>query len=195
MAGAGLLGPGQILQSVVHLAEGRGPAPVEQWNPDFCGDIDMEIRRDGAWYYMGTPISRAPMVRLFSTILRHDEDGKYYLVTPVEKVGIRVEETPFLAVSMQRTGEGEAQVLQFTTNVGDVISCGPAHPLNMPLGDSGEVAVPRVLVRGRLEAKMARPVYYDLVDMGVEKLVDGELKFGVWSGGVFFSLIAAEALS
>src|SRR6218665_3028615 len=103
---------------------GRGLPPVERWNPPFCGDIDMEIRADGTWFYMGTPIGRAPLVRLFSTVLRKDEDGKTYLVTPVERVGIRVVDAPFLAVEMNASGEGDAQVLTFRTNVGDVVEAG-----------------------------------------------------------------------
>src|SRR5690606_36370722 len=118
----------------------------------FCGDLDMEIRSDGSWFYMGTPIGRAPLVRLFSTVLRKDEDGKTYLVTPVEKVGIRVQDAPFLAVEMNVSEREGQQLLTFRTNVGDVVEAGPAHPLRFEIvGDNAELK-PYLLVRGRLEA-------------------------------------------
>ncbi|HEY6630892.1 MAG TPA: DUF1285 domain-containing protein, partial [Rhizobiaceae bacterium] len=104
---------------------GKGLPPVEKWNPDFCGDLDMEIRPDGTWFYLGTPIGRMPLVQLFSTVLRKDADGKTYLVTPVEKVGIRVADAPFVAVEMDVSGEGDGQVITFRTNVGDVVEAGP----------------------------------------------------------------------
>lgn len=173
----------------------RGLPPVHLWNPDFCGDIDMRIARDGTWYYMGTPIGRPPMVRLFSTILRHDEDGKYYLVTPVEKVGIQVEDAPFLAVAMQVAGKGRAQVLSFTTNVGDEAVAGPEHPIRFEIDpDSGEPA-PYVHVRARLEALIARAVFYDLVELGVEHEHEGALWFGVWSSGQFFPFMLAHEMA
>lgn len=169
-------------------AGGKGLPPVHKWNPEFCGDIDMEIRRDGSWYYMGTPIARPAMVKLFSTILRHDEDGKYYLVTPVEKVGIRVEDRPFVAVELQKEGEGEDQILHFRTNLDDYFTADEGHPLHVELDpDSGEPS-PYILVRDRLEALISRPVYYELADMAVER--DGA--YGVWSAGEFFVLGKAE---
>ncbi|TIX78989.1 MAG: DUF1285 domain-containing protein, partial [Mesorhizobium sp.] len=104
---------------------GKGPAPVERWNPAFCGDLDMEIREDGTWFYQGTPIGRMPLVQLFSSVLRKDEDGKTYLVTPAERVGIRVVDAPFIAVEMDVSGSGDSQVITFRTNVGDVVEAGP----------------------------------------------------------------------
>ena len=160
--------------------------PVERWEPPFCGDIDMEIRADGTWFYMGTPIGRERLVRLFSTVLRHDEDGKYYLVTPVEKVGITVEDAPFVAVAMKVEGEGREQVLTFTTNVGDETVAGPEHPMRFEIDrETGEPA-PYVHVRARLDALINRAVFYDLVELGTEEEHEGETWFGIWSGGVFF---------
>ncbi|WP_321393013.1 DUF1285 domain-containing protein [Emcibacter sp.] len=165
-------------------AGGKGLPPVHKWNPDFCGDIDMEIRRDGSWFYMGTPIARPAMVKLFSTILRHDEDGKYYLVTPVEKVGIRVEDRPFVAVELQREGEGEQQILHFRTNLDDYVTADADHPLRVEMdAETGEPS-PYILVRDRLEALISRPVYYELAELVVEQ--DG--RYGVWSAGEFFVL-------
>jgi len=190
--------PGGLKGLAAAEAEGkkaRGLPPVHLWNPDFCGDIDMRIARDGTWFYMGTPIGRAPMVRLFSTILRHDEDGKYYLVTPVEKVGITVEDAPFIAITMQVSGEGEAQMLSFTTNVGDETVAGPDHPIRFEMDpESGEPA-PYVHVRARLEALIARAVFYDLVELGVEHMYQGKRWFGVWSSGQFFPFMPADEMA
>jgi len=173
----------------------RGLPPVHLWNPEFCGDIDMRIARDGTWFYMGTPIGRERLVRLFSTILRHDEDGKYYLVTPVEKVGIKVDDAPFLAVAMSVEGAGRDQRLTFTTNVGDATVAGPEHPIRFVVDkETGEPA-PYVHVRARLEALINRAVFYDLVELGAEEEHDGERWFGVWSGGVFFPFMPAEEMA
>jgi len=173
---------------------GRGLPPVERWNPPFCGDIDMEIRADGTWFYLGTPIGRAPLVRLFSTVLRKDEDGKTYLVTPVEKVGIRVVDAPFLAVEMNVSGEGAAQVLTFRTNVGDVVEVGPGHPLRFVIAGENSELKPYLLVRGRLEALVSRAVMYDLVELGEIVEIDGVDMFAVRSGGVVFPVMPAAEL-
>ena len=165
----------------------KGLPPVHLWNPEFCGDIDMHIKRDGSWDYMGSPISRIKMVKLFSTILRHDEDGKYYLVTPVEKVGIRVDDAPFVAVELRVEGKGREQVLHFRTNVDDVIVMDEAHPLRLEFSAKGEPS-PYILVRDRLEALISRAVYYELAEMVEE--IDGQ--YGVWSSGHFFALEAAR---
>ena len=130
---------------------GKGAPPVERWNPEFCGDLDMEIKRDGTWFYLGTPIGRMPLVQLFSSVLRKDEDGRTYLVTPVEKVGIRIEDAPFVAVEMDVAGEGERQVLTFRTNVGDVVEAGPDHPLRFVDEEETGGLKPYLHVRGRLE--------------------------------------------
>jgi hypothetical protein len=173
---------------------GKGLPPVERWNPDFCGDLDMEIRRDGTWFYLGTPIGRMPLVQLFSTVLRKDADGKTYLVTPVEKVGIRVVDAPFLAVEMNATGNGDRQVITFRTNVGDVVEAGPEHPLRFVDEDETGGLKPYVLVRGRLEALVARPVMYELIEHGEEIDIDGTPTFAVRSKGEVYPIMPTEKL-
>lgn len=157
------------------------------WNPDFCGDIDMRIARDGTWYYLGTPIGRKPMVRLFSTIIRRDGDD-YFLVTPVEKVGIRVDDAPFVAVLLDVEGQGEQQVLRFTSNVEDQVEAGPGHPLRVELDPVTQEPSPYVLMRGNLEALIHRNVFYQLVELAVPRVIDGEAWLGVWSRGSFIRL-------
>ncbi len=179
--------------------EGINPAsralpPVEKWNPPNCGDIGMEIARDGSWKYRGSPIGRMRLVRLFSTILRHDADG-YYLVTPVEKVPVAVADVPFLAVAMEAAGQGRAQTLTFTTNVGDRACAGPDHPLRCVIAPETGAPAPYVHVRARLEARIARAVFYDLVALGVEEKHRGSRHFGVWSAGRFFPLAPAGELT
>ena len=169
------------------LAGGKLP-PVQQWNPDNCGEIEMRIARDGTWYHEGRPITRRRMVRLFSTILRHDADGVHYLVTPVEKLRIEVDDAPFVAVEMTAHGAGEDQVLVFRTNVDDEVMAGPEHPIRLERTGAGDQPAPYVHVRDRLEALIARAVFYDLVELGVEAEVAGEPYLGVWSAGAFFPL-------
>ena len=171
-----------------------GLPPVERWNPPFCGDLDMEIRADGTWFYLGTPIGRAPLVRLFSTVLRRDEDGKTYLVTPVEKVGIRVADAPFVAVEMQRTEEAGEQVLTFRTNVGDVVRADGEHPLRFVIHGENRELKPYVLVRGRLEALVSRAVMYDLVELGEVVDTEGVPMFAIRSAGVTFPVMPAGEL-
>lgn len=173
---------------------GKGVPPVERWNPAFCGDLDMEIRADGTWFYMGTPIGRPALVRLFSSVLRKDEDGKTYLVTPVEKVGIRVEDAPFLAVEMVVTGEGDHQALTFRTNVGDVVEAGPEHELRFVDQPETGGLKPYLHVRGRLEALVARSVMYDLVEAGEEIEVDGQAMFAIRSRGSVFPVMPVAEL-
>jgi len=173
---------------------GRGAAPVERWNPEFCGDLDMEIRRDGTWFYLGTPIGRMPLVQLFSSVLRKDEDGRTYLVTPVEKVGIRVEDAPFVAVEMNVSGTGDGRVLTFRTNVGDVVEAGPDNPLRFVDEPGTGGLKPYVLVRGRLEALVARPVMYELVEHGEEIEIGGVRMFAVRSHGEVYPIMPVEKL-
>lgn len=184
------------LQALISRAAraGQGLPPVERWNPDFCGDLDMEIRQDGTWFYLGTPIGRMPLVQLFSTVLRKDADGKTYLVTPVEKVGIRVVDAPFVAVEMTVTGEGDGRVITFRTNVGDVVEAGPDSPMRFVDEDETGGLKPYVLVRGRLEALVARPVMYELVEYGEEIEIAGEPMFAVRSKGAVFPIMPAEKL-
>lgn len=163
----------------------RGLPPVDLWNPAYCGEIDLVIRRDGTWVHEGTPIGRARLVRLFSTILKK-EGGRHYLVTPVEKLGVTVEDAPFLAVLMREDHGPEARRLVFTTNVGDELAAGPDHPVVFRKSPaSGEMA-PYIHVRSGLWALIARPVFYDLVGLGETREVGGEEMFGVQSGGMFF---------
>jgi uncharacterized protein len=173
---------------------GKGLPPVERWEPPFCGDIDMEIRADGTWFYMGTPIGRAPLVRLFSTVLRKDADGKTYLVTPVEKVGIRVEDAHFIAVEMAAEETGAGRVLTFRTNVGDVAAAGEEHQLRFVIDAENHGLKPYLLVRGRLEARLSRPLMYDLVALGEEIEHQGDAWFAVRSGGVVFPIMQAARL-
>jgi uncharacterized protein len=165
--------------------------PVDSWNPQNCGDIDMAIRADGSWWHEGGRMNRERMVKMFSRILRKDEDGKTYLVTPYEKVVVDVEDAPFIAVRVDRAGEaGPQQALAFLTNVGDVAVAGPENPIRVETdAETGEPA-PYVLVRGRLEAKIARPAFYELVDMAETDPKD-EKVLGVWSQGIFFPIGAA----
>ncbi|MER8593801.1 DUF1285 domain-containing protein [Mesorhizobium sp. M1182] len=173
---------------------GKGPAPVERWNPAFCGDLDMEIKQDGTWFYLGTPIGRMPLVQLFSSVLRKDVDGRTYLVTPVEKVGIRVADAPFIAVEMDVSGAGDGQIITFRTNVGDVVEAGAGHPLRFVDEDETGGLKPYVLVRGRLEALVARPVMYELVEHGEEIDIGGKRMFAVRSKGEVYPIMPAEKL-
>lgn len=165
----------------------RGLPPVHLWNPDCCGDIDIRIARDGTWFYMGTPIGRKPMVKLFSTIIRRDGDD-YFLVTPVEKCGIKVDDAPFVAVGLAVAGEGREQVLTFTTNVEDEVIAGEEHLLRVETDpETGEPA-PYLHVRVNLEALIHRNVFYQLVDMAVTEELQGQTWLGVWSCGRFFPI-------
>ncbi len=168
----------------------KGLPPVHLWNPPFCGDIDMRIARDGTWFYMGTPIGRKELVNLFSTIIRRDGDD-YFLVTPVEKVGITVDDAPFVAIDFDKTDAG----LQFLTNVGDEVVAGPDHPIRVVRDPETGEPSPYVLIRANLEALIDRKSFYRLVDLGEEDLVDGVAWFGVRSHDVFFPIIPAAELS
>jgi hypothetical protein len=170
---------------------GKGLPPVHLWNPPFCGDLDMRIASDGTWFYMGTPIGRPALVRLFSTILKREGD-KHFLVTPVEKVGIRVDDAPFLAVEMQKHSDKDGVLLlRFRTNVDDWVDCDAAHRLRFEAASDGGLT-PYLHVRADLWAKVTRALYYDLVDMGEERMVDGQEMFGVESAGEFFAMADAE---
>lgn len=174
----------------------KGLPPVHRWNPPFCGDINMEIKRNGQWFYMGTPIGRPALVKLFSSVLRRDDDDHYYLVTPVEMVRIQVEDAPFLAVLVEKHEEGGLFYLKFTTQTGDVVIAGPEHPLRVQFNDDQEPK-PYVHVRDRLEALISRNVYYQLVEWSTEGPASVEVEteinvavnntaVGVHSAGTFF---------
>lgn len=173
------------------LPEGKfaGPLPpVHLWNPEKTTDIRMEIRADGSWWHEGGRITRERMVKLFSRILRKDEDGQTYLVTPYEKVIVHVEDAPFIAVRVDRKGaSGPDQELTFTTNLDYETTAGPDAPLRIETDAATGEPAPYVLVRGRLEAKLTRPVFYELVDIAVPA-PDGTDRLGVWSRGEFFPL-------
>jgi hypothetical protein len=168
----------------------KGPPPVDQWNPPFCGDIDMRIAADGTWFYMNSPIGRKPLVKLFASVLRRDADGKYFLVTPVEKVGIRVDDAPFTAIRMTVEGEGCNQTIRFETNVDDEVSVDEAHPLRFAEEQGTGGLKPYVLVRGRLEALVSRALFYDLAAAGTVE----EGWFGVWSSGRFYPMQKAAEI-
>jgi hypothetical protein len=173
------------LEALLAAQAGKGPAPVERWDPPYCGDIGLAIRSDGMWLYQGSPIGRAALVKLFAGVLRRDADGRHYLVTPAEKVDVAVDDAPFLAVEMEVRGSGSAQSLVFRTNVDDIVEAGPAHPLRFALEPGSGGLKPYLLVRGRLEALVTRALYYDLVELAVTEEGRG---LGLWSAGVFFPL-------
>ncbi|MFT4715231.1 MAG: hypothetical protein ACI861_000793 [Paracoccaceae bacterium] len=181
------------LANAARAAGKKGLPPVHLWNPEFCGDLDMRIARDGTWFYLGTPIGRKPLVKLFSSILRRDGDD-YFLITPVEKVGITVDDAPFVAVDFDVTFEDETQIVTFTTQVDDVAIAGSAHPVRVEKNaETGEPS-PYVLIRANLEALIDRKSFYRLVDLAVHHEVDGENWFGIWSSGVFFKIIRSDEL-
>ena len=153
-----------------------------------CGHFDIHIDRDGSWFYRGTPINRASLVKLFSTVLECDADGVFWLTTPVERGRVTVEEAPFLAVELERRGDGPGQELIFRTNVGDFVTADADHPLRIATDPKTDSPRPYVLIRNRLEARLSRPVFYNLVDYGVEERVGDATRFGVWSKGTFFPL-------
>jgi hypothetical protein len=174
-------------------AGAKGPPPVHLWDPPFCGDLDMRIATDGTWYYLKTPIGRPALVKLFASVLKREGD-RYYLVTPVEKCGITVDDAPFLAVELQVQRSGQGQVLHFRTNVDDWVACGPDHPLRFePEPHSGGLK-PYLHVRRDLWAKVTRALFYDLVELGEERDIGGEHMFGVASGGAFFAMAPADSL-
>lgn len=183
-------GAGQDVTAAKGGPAQRALPPVEQWNPPFCGNIDMRIARDGTWFYCGTPIGRPALVRLFSTILRKDWDG-YVLVTPAEKVGIKVEDAPFLAVEMTAAHRGSDQVLRFLTNVEDWVEAGAGHPIRFEKGAANGIK-PYVRVRGDLWALVTRALVLDLVELGEIGEHDGARCFGVGSAGSFFPIANAD---
>jgi len=162
-------------------------AGEERRPPVDCGDLDMRIARDGSWHYRGSPIARLPLVKLFASVLRRDADGSYWLVTPAERGRIEVEDVPFLAVELTVCGEGRDRQLIFRTNLDDIVTAGPDNPLRVETAANGEPA-PYIRVRDRLEARLTRPVFYELAEIGAEERIDGETQFGVWSAGAFFRL-------
>jgi uncharacterized protein len=179
---------GLLAGLVARAASDHRRPPVERWNPAFCGDIDMVIDRDGRWHYNGSPIGREALVRLFSGVLKR-EDGRYFLVTPVEKLGIRVADVPFMAVEMATRGAGRARKMVLRTNVGDVVEVGASNPLRFALAADGGL-LPYVHVRAGLEARFTRALLYQFAEL-IE--ADGD-RLGIWAGGLFH-LLPAEAMA
>jgi hypothetical protein len=177
----------QGLEALLRAASGHRLPPVESWNPPYCGDIGLAIRADGTWTYQASPIGRIAMVKLFARVLKREADGRYYLITPAEKVDVAVEDAPFLAVEMEVAGEGASQRLIFRTNVDDIVACGPEHPLRfVPEAGSGGLK-PYLHVRGRLEALVTRALHYDLVELAVP-VAESPERLAVWSDGAMFPL-------
>ncbi len=176
------------------LGKQRGPAPVHLWDPPFCGDLDMRIAADGTWHYLGTPIGRPAMVRLFASVLKR-EGGSYFLVTPVEKVGIKVDDAPFLAVEMETQGAGTERALFFRTNVDDVVRCDAEHSLRFEAEAGTGGIKPYIHVRRDLWALVTRTLFFDLVALGETRTLDGREMFGVASAGSFFAMAPAEAMA
>jgi hypothetical protein len=179
----------RLSAAVKAASASKGPPPVERWNPPFCGDIDMRIAADGTWFYNGTPIGRPALVKLFASILRKDPD-RFVLVTPVERVGILVEDAPFLAVEMAVDGEGTSREIAFRTNVDDLVRVDASHPMRFEKGETGGIK-PYVLVRGDLWALVTRALTYDLVALGEDREVDGTMTFGVSVGEAFYPIAPA----
>ena len=179
---------GLSLAELQKLADERRLPPVERWNPERCGHSGMRIARDGTWYHEGAPIRRPAMVRLFSTVLRREPDGRHVLVTPVEKLDIDVESTAFRAVEMTTEDEGDDRRVAFRLDSGDLVVLGSDHPLSIVETEHGPS--PRVLVRHGLEAELARPVYYELAELA---LAEAHEPPGIWSNGVFFNLDSSNA--
>ena len=171
----------------------KGPPPLHLWNPPFCGDLDMRIAADGTWFYLKTPIGRPALVKLFASVLWREGD-KYFLKTPVEKVGITVDDAPFTAVEMRQEGEGAARVLHFRTNVDDWVACGAGHALRFePEPETGGLK-PYLHVRRDLWALVTRALFYDLVELGEERDIDGKRMYGVASGPEFYAMAPADDL-
>nr|WP_324292788.1 DUF1285 domain-containing protein [uncultured Cohaesibacter sp.] len=175
--------------------EGRPLPPVESWNPDFCGDLDMRIAADGTWFYLGSPIGRLPLVKLFASVLRKDEDGKTYLVTPVEKIGITVEDAHFQAVEMAADGDLAAGgVLTFRTNLGDLVPLDEEHPMRFELEPETGGLKAYIRVRGRLEARLTRALMYDLIALADAGEGPNDDQYGVASGVTFFPICSLAEL-
>lgn len=173
------------LEQLLREAASRGDAPVERWNPPYCGDIGLAIKSDGSWTYRESPINRPALVKLFSRVLRKDDDGRTYLVTPAEKIDVAVADAPFLAVEMETQGEGKSQTLTLRTNVDDIVIAGPNHPISFVIEPETGGLKPYVLVRGRLMALLSRPLTFDLADLLQPESGAGSA-LGLWSNGAFF---------
>lgn len=184
------LPPQSLIDSIPGGASGeaREPAPVHLWNPPLSGEMDMQIARDGTWYHEGDPITRKALVQLFSGILRYDDDGRYYLVTPVERWAIKVDDAPFVATQLKVEGQGEQQKLVFTTNLQNSFTAGKEHPIRVEVDSDTQEPSPYVRVRTNLDALINRNVFYELVELAVEREHNGKMCQGVWSQEYFFPI-------
>jgi hypothetical protein len=192
MAKAGQSGLDAIVTALPREAR-KGPPPVHLWNPPFCGDIDMRIAADGTWFYQKSPIGRLALVKLFASVLKREGD-RHYLVTPVEKVGITVDDAPFMAVELKAEQGPRGQVLDFRTNVDDWVAAGPEHVLRFEIDADNGGLKPYLHVRRDLWAKVTRALFYDLVERGEERAIGGKAMFGIASDGEFFVMAEASAL-
>jgi len=192
MAKEGQSGLDAITGALARAAgKAKGPPPVEKWDPPFCGDLDMRIAADGTWFYLKTPIGRPALVRLFASVLKREGD-KYFLVTPVEKCGIVVDDAPFMAVELDVKESSAGRVLNFRTNVDDWVECGPDHALRFEPEPATGGLKPYLHVRRDLWAKVTRALFFDLVELGEEREVEGKAMFGVTSMGIFFPMAPAD---
>lgn len=182
-----------LIASAKKNAGGDGLPPVDKWHPENCGEMDMVIKSDGSWWHEGSRITRAPLIKLFSTILRKDADGHTYLVTPIEKIQIKVERGHFVAIRVDVEGEGKDQRLFFTTDLGDIVEASPERPLRVETDPETLEPSPFINVRGNLEASLARPVFYELVEHAVEIDTENGKQLGVYASGTFFPLGPAGA--
>jgi hypothetical protein len=183
----------RLASSLGEAGRGKGPPPVERWNPPYGGEIDMRIAADGTWFYKGSAIERPALVKLFASVLRRDPE-RFVLVTPVERVGIAVEDAPFLAVEMAVESDAHGRQIGFRTNVDDLVRVGPDHPLRFARGE-GDAVKPYVLVRGGLWARLTRALTYDLVDLAEEREIDGTALYGVAAADMFFPLAPASEVA
>jgi len=195
MAKEGQMQPAGLdaIAGAVGGATSQGAPPVHLWNPPFCGDLDMRIAGDGTWFYLKTPIGRLPLVKLFASVLTREGD-KYFLVTPVEKCGITVDDAPFVAVELRVDKPGREQILHFRTNVDDWVACDRGHTLRFEPEEGTGGLKPYLHVHRNLWARVKQALFYDLVDLGEERDVDGVRMFGVVSAGQFFAMAPADSL-
>ncbi len=184
-----------IIAAAKAQSSGDGLPPVHLWEPEFCGQMDMVIKSDGSWWHDGTPIGREKLVQLFSTILRKDEDGQHYLVTPVEKIAIEVERAAFIATKLDVTGRGDEQKQNvfFTTNLAGIVALDADHPVRVDIEPQTDRPLPFLAVRGRLEALLTRPVFFELAELATERETPDGPQLGIWSAGQFFPLGASNS--
>ncbi|MDO6442385.1 MULTISPECIES: DUF1285 domain-containing protein [unclassified Marinobacter] len=180
--------PEDLAKQVQQAANNLNQPPLDKWRPELSGDMDLRISRDGQWIHKGQPLGREAIVQLFSTILRREEDGQYYLVTPVEKWRIQVEDTPLLAHSLTVEGSGEQQIIKLTTNVGETLEVGKEHPLEVGSYEDTKQPRPVIGVRHGVVARLVTAAYYDLAEHVVEQTMGGEPVLGVYSHGNFYKI-------